>query len=46
MISRRDFLGTSAAAAAGAAVTGPDALSAQPAPQDMPPSIARLSSRA
>ena len=29
MISRRDFLGTSTAAAAGAALTGPDALSAQ-----------------
>ena len=46
MISRRDFLGTSAAAAAGAALTGPDALQAQPLPQSMPPSIARLSSRA
>ncbi len=44
MISRRNFLGTSAAAAAGAALTGPDALQAQPTPQEMPPSIARLSS--
>lgn len=44
MISRRNFLGTSAAAAAGTALTGPDALQAQPTPQEMPPSIARLSS--
>lgn len=44
MISRRNFLGTSAAAAAGATLTGPDALQAQPTPQEMPPSIARLSS--
>ncbi len=44
MISRRHFLGTSTAAAAGAALTRPQAVLGQPAPQDMPPSIARLES--
>jgi len=44
MISRRDFLGTSSAAAAGAALATPDALLAAPPTQEMPPSIARLGS--
>jgi len=44
MISRRDFLGTSAAATAGAALARPDLLQAEQAQQSMPPSIARLTS--
>lgn len=48
MISRRDFLGASSAAAAGAAFTTPDALlgatTADLPAQELPPSIARLSS--
>jgi Xaa-Pro dipeptidase len=43
MISRRHFLGTSSLAAAGAALRPSDALAA-PTPQEMPPSIARLTS--
>jgi len=43
MISRRDFLGASTAAAAGAALSPPDALLAEQS-QELPPSIARLSS--
>jgi len=45
MISRRHFLGASTLAAAGAALGPADALSEpMPAPQDLPPSIARLTS--
>ena len=44
MISRRDFLGASSAVAAGTALGSPDGLLAAPLPQEMPPSIARLSS--
>lgn len=46
MISRRDFLGASSAAAAGAALGTPDALlaSSDVTTQAMPPSIARLTS--
>ena len=45
MISRRDFLGASTAAAAGAALTAPDPLlGAEPVVQSMPPSISRLTS--
>jgi Xaa-Pro dipeptidase len=44
MISRRDFLGASSAVAAGTALSGPEELLAAPLPQEMPPSIARLSS--
>jgi len=44
MISRRDFLGASSAVAAGTALGGPDELLAAPLPQEMPPSVARLSS--
>jgi len=43
MISRRHFLGASTLAAAGAAVD-PSRAFAEPMPQDLPPSIARLSS--
>ncbi|MFQ5537989.1 MAG: M24 family metallopeptidase [Gemmatimonadota bacterium] len=46
MISRRHFLGSSAAAAAGVALTGRHPLSAAPADQELPPSIARLTSQA
>jgi Xaa-Pro dipeptidase len=44
MISRRDFLGASSAAAAGAALGAPQELLAEPSLQEMPPSIVRLSS--
>ena len=45
MISRRDFVGASSAAAAGAALATQDELfGAEATPQSMPPSIARLTS--
>lgn len=46
MISRRHFLGASAAAAAGTALSSTDAIAAAGVPQELPPSIARLASRA
>ena len=44
MISRRTFLGTSSAAAAGAAIATPNELVAAPQSQELTPSIARLTS--
>jgi Xaa-Pro dipeptidase len=45
MISRRDFLGASTLAAAGAAIDPTGTLASEPIPpQDLPPSIARLGS--
>jgi Xaa-Pro dipeptidase len=44
MISRRNFLGSSAAAAAGLSVAGCDATAASAADEALPPSIARLTS--
>ena len=45
MISRRHFLGASSLAAAGAALDPARTLAAEAAPQNLPPSIARLTSR-
>jgi len=44
MISRRNFLGASTAATAGAALSHPDELLGSPRSQELPPSIARLTS--
>ena len=44
MISRRNFLGASTAATAGAALSHPDELLGSPQSQELPPSIARLTS--